>query len=111
VVTEKDLVELTSIACCALYCAYEHYPEVAKNLAQFVSPKTVELFRDILKNTGRLVFIHNTDAAEIYGTLAIKELEGLKNVEPKTQLSCGHIISQHKKALEPIAKMMKIDTN
>jgi len=106
-VTEKDFMALTSIACCALYCAYEHYPEVAKSLAQFVPPQMIEVFRDILENTGRLVFIPNTDAAEIYGTLASKELEGMSNIAPKTQLSCGHIVGEHKKALEPIAKMMK----
>jgi len=107
-VTEKDFMALTSTACCALYCACEHYPEVAKSLAQFVPPQMIEVFRDILKNTGRLVFIPNTDAAQIYGALALKELEGLQNVALETQLACGHIVGEHKKALEPIAKMMKV---
>jgi len=108
---QKNLVPLTFTACCALHCAFEHYPKLAKDLAKFVPPEIIAVFRDILENTGRLIFIPNTDAAVIYGTLASKELEGLHNVDSETELSCGHIVGEHKEALKSVVKSMETSNN
>jgi hypothetical protein len=111
VLVTSKLLALTSTACCALCCAFEHYPELKKYFAKFIPPELMDVFKEILGIPGRMILIPNTDASGIYGELASKELEGLRDISSETQLSCGHIVGEHREALELVTGVMKLSNN
>lgn len=111
-ISEKNPMQLTATACCALQSACKRYPEVTKVLEQFASTKLIDNFKEMLEDPNRhlLAFILRADVAEICGIFASKELERMSNLAPETKLPCEHTVEEHREALKPIVKATETET-
>jgi len=114
----EGTVKFSQETCCALDRGFEKNPETAKQLAEIVGDEKVKLFKDILVNTLKpssrpeMKFVPSEEMQTVYGQIAKRELERIDaEDEDDEDLSCGHTINKHKKALESVVEKMEPKLN
>lgn len=102
---------------CALERGLEQNPEVAKQLDEVVGQKA-KIFRDILSNTldpehrAPIKFVPNEEARTFYSQIAKRELERIDAEDEEDEdLSCGHSVDEHRRALESVVERMEPKVN
>lgn len=77
----KGTVELDAVECYSLLQGFEWNPEAAKTLKEAFGDDRVELFKEVMRNTGHLAFLPSEEMKIVYHTIASVELKRLRGLE------------------------------
>ena len=114
----EGTIKFSQETCCALDRGFEKNPEVARDLAKIVGEEKAKLFKDVLINTFKpssrpeMKFVPSEEMQIFYGQMAKRELERIDTENESNQdLSCGHSVDEHKKALTSVVEKMEPKIN
>jgi hypothetical protein len=102
-------VELGEPECCALEHAFAKNPKTISELTSFVDMENLELWKDELAETERLVFVPNEKMKTAYSQIAKAELKRLAHEE--ADFHCGHSPEEHKEALQSVVSIFSNHAN
>ena len=97
---------------CALERGFKLNPEAVKELGDIVGEAKIKTFTEILPNTDEMKFVPSEEMKTVYSQIAKRELERIgAEDEDDEDLSCGHSVEEHKKALASVVEKMEPKIN
>lgn len=99
----EGTVKFSKETCCALERGFEQNPELVQELKEMMGPVAINNFAEILPNTEEMKFVPSDEMKAVYSQMAKRELERIQaEDEDDEDLTCGHSIGDHVRALQNV---------